>query len=417
MPTATRPPAGGMTRHFQLQWRPFVGAMLLPLLAAAGAFVLFGLFMLTRHVSPLALYGLMFKGAFGSWFSWQNTLTRAAPLMLTALCTALPARVGLVVIGGEGALVLGGLGAAAVSLAVASLPLWLALLLMCLAGMVVGGAWMALVGAMRAWRGVNETISSLLLNYIAIAIFSQVVEGVLRDPASLNKPSTRPLPDERMLGTMFGSDIHWGLGFGVIACLLCAVLMNASTFGFAARMVGGNVRAAQLAGLPIARLIVLTCALGGAAAGLAGSVEVAAVQGCANASLAAGYGYTGILVAFLARQQPLAIVPVATVFGGLLASGGLLQRRLHVPDATVAVLEGILFLCILASDTLIGRWKVFEASGAPASPAAPARLAALGPAAHPTSAAPPRSGIPADAPAGPAAAPATAPSAGETASS
>jgi simple sugar transport system permease protein len=131
--------------------------------------------------------------------------------------------------------------------------------------------------------------------------------------------------------------------------------MRRTVFGFSARMVGGNVRAALLSGLSVHRLVLCTCALAGAAAGLAGMAEVAAVHGTANASLIVGYGYTGILVAFLARHHPLAIIPVSLLLGGIGASGGLLQRADHLPDAAVNVLEGILFVVVLASETLRGR--------------------------------------------------------------
>jgi simple sugar transport system permease protein len=131
--------------------------------------------------------------------------------------------------------------------------------------------------------------------------------------------------------------------------------MQRTTFGFAVRMVGGNVRAALLNGLPVRRLIVIVTFLGGMAAGMAGSIEVAAIHGTANASLVTGYGYTGVLVAFIARANPLGAIPVAVLLGGIGASGGLLQRVFDLPDATVNVLQGILFLCILFSDTLYGR--------------------------------------------------------------
>ena len=143
-------------------------------------------------------------------------------------------------------------------------------------------------------------------------------------------------------------------------CILAYVLLFHTTFGFAARMVGGNPRAARLAGLPVGRIILLVTALGGAAAGLAGMVEIAAVQGRASATLATGYGFTGILVAFIARQNPLAVIPVALLFGGIGASGGLLQRRLDLPDASVLVLQGIIFVVILASETLFGRFRIFR---------------------------------------------------------
>ncbi len=201
-------------------------------------------------------------------------------------------------------------------------------LVMAAAGMLAGAAWIAFAGALRHWRGVNETISTLLLTYIGIAILNHMVEGVMRDPASLNKPSSHALPDIDKIGPIPGMDVHWGLAFGVVFCVAAYVLFFRTTFGFSARMVGGNPRAARLAGLPVGRIIMVVTAIAGAAGGLAGMVEVAAVQGRASATLAAGYGYTGILVAFIARQNPLAVIPVAILFGGLNASGGLLQRRL-----------------------------------------------------------------------------------------
>ena len=165
-----------------------------------------------------------------------------------------------------------------------------------------------------------------------------------------------------MVGNLFGMDVHWGLVWGIVACLVVYVLMRHTVFGFAVRMVGGNIRAAQMAGLPIGRLTLIACFLAGAATGLAGMLEVAAVHGRANASLAVGYGYTGILVAFLARHNPLAIIPVAVLLGGIGASGGLLQRRLDLPDASVLVLQGILFIVILASETVYGRLPWFRST-------------------------------------------------------
>src|SRR5262249_10538239 len=235
---------------------------------------------------------------------------------------------------------------------------------MMLGGMIVGGLWIALAGALRQYRGVNETISSLLLTYIAIAVFNHLVEGPLRDPASLNKPSTAPIGEANMFGHLPGLDVHWGLAFGVIFCLLTHVLVRHTTTGFAFRVVGGNARAARLAGLPVAGLVLTSCMIGGAAAGLAGVVEVAAVHGTANASLIAGYGYAGILVAFVARQNPLAIFRVAVLLGGISASGGMLQRRLDLPDATVLVLQGVAFMVILASETLYGRFGLGRPSRA-----------------------------------------------------
>ena len=180
-------------------WHDLAEAFLLPLLALAGALLLFGAFVWVGGHDPVEAWTLLFVGAFGDAFSWQNTLQRAAPLMLTALTVALPARAGLVIIGGEGALVLGGLAAAGMPYLLPSLAGTGGTVVLLLAAAVAGGAWIALAGALRQWRGVNETISSLLLGYIAIALFKHWVEGALRDPASLNKPSTLPLAESSRL--------------------------------------------------------------------------------------------------------------------------------------------------------------------------------------------------------------------------
>jgi simple sugar transport system permease protein len=329
--------------------------ILIPGAALAGALVVFGIFVALFGKNPLDLYFYMYQGAFGTWFSWQNTLTRAAPLILTALCAALPAQLGLVIIGGEGALLMGALWATSAALALQWAPPLVVQLAMAAAGMIGGGLWILLSGALRQYRGVNETISSLLLVYIALAILNHLVEGVMRDPASLNKPSTHEIGAANMIGSIPGTDVHWGLVFGLIAAVASYVLIYHTTFGFAARVAGGNVRAAKIVGLSVGKLILTVCFIAGASAGLAGMVEVAAVQGRTNANLAAGYGFTGILVAFLSRQNPLAVIPVAILLGGISASGGLLQRRLGLPDASVQVLLGIIFVFVLASDAVYGR--------------------------------------------------------------
>ena len=350
--------------------RRLLSDIALPTGAIVAALLLFGLLVGFAGVSPLAVWLTLFKGAFGDWFSWQNTLQRAAPLMLTALCVAIPARAGLVIIGGEGALVLGGLACAALPY-VAPLPANLmGTTLVCVAGAVAGALWIALAGWLRQFRGINETISSLLLAYVAIGLFKHLVEGPLRDPASLNKPSSFSLAEGLRIGGIAGSDVHWGLILGLLCCVGLGLWMRWTPGGFAMRVVGGNLRAAQLVGLPASKLIVWACLLGGACAGLAGAVEVAAVHTNANASIIAGYGYAGILVSFMARHNPLGIIPVAILFGGFGAAGSLLQRRLGLPDASVLVLQGLAFVLILASEALRGKdWQAwFAALLRPATP-------------------------------------------------
>ncbi len=336
-------------------------AICLPVGAVLAALLIFGLFCAVAGANPFGVYSSIHRAAFGQWSSWQNTLIRASPLMLSALCTALPARLGLVIIGNEGALILGGLGAISAGLLLGtSLPPLGIQIAMALAGMLFGGLWIAIAGALRHYRGVNETISSLLLNYLAIALLNHLVGGPMRDPSSLNKPSTFPLADLNMLGTIPGTRIHWGLIYGLVACAIAYILIQRTTFGFAARTAGGNIRAARIAGLPVGKLTLAICFLAGSCAGLAGMVEVAAVHGRANESLNVGYGYGGILVAFVARHNPLAGALVSVLLGGILASGGILQRSHDLPDATVLVFQGIVFLCVLFSESLYGRFAIFK---------------------------------------------------------
>ncbi|HWF05428.1 MAG TPA: ABC transporter permease [Candidatus Angelobacter sp.] len=354
----------GASLRAPFRWRSALEAVAIPTGAVVAGCVLFGFFCFCQGKNSFAVFGSINRAAFGSWYSFQNTLVRAAPLMLTALCTALPARLGLVVIGNEGALVIGGLAAAAAGLAVQTAALPVVIGVMLIAGMIGGGIWISIVGLLYYKRGVNETISSLLMNYIAIALLNHLVNGLMRDPGSLNKPSSYPIPDDKMLPSIGNTNIHYGLIFGIIACIIAWVLMEHTTFGFKVRMIGGNIRAARMAGLPVARLGLITCFLAGAGAGIAGMVEVAAVHGRANESLASGYGYAGILVAFVARYRGLPIILVATFVGGILASGGILQREFKLPDATILLFQGLVFLAILYSDSLYGKFKIFKERGA-----------------------------------------------------
>ena len=349
---------------FALKLRTNSEYVAIPLLALAIAAALFALFLAAIDKSPVDFVSYVWRGGFGTAFSFQNTLQRSAPLILTALAVAIPARIGLIMIGGEGALVLGGFVAAAVAIPMIGVaPPLLTLPIMVAFAMIVGAVWVGLAGFLRYARGVNETISSLLLTYIGIAIMNFFVEGVLRDVSNPNKPSTKPLGDAYMVGKIPGTDVHWGFAVGILLCIALYFLLERTTFGFAARVTGGNFRAALAQGLPVGRLIVACSAIAGACAGLAGFFEVAAIQGRANASLAAGYGFTGILVSFLARHNPLVIPPVAILFGGIVAAGGLIQRRMGLPDATVQVLEGLIFVVLLTSETLYGRFSIFKPRG------------------------------------------------------
>jgi simple sugar transport system permease protein len=190
------------------------------------------------------------------------------------------------------------------------------------------------------------------------------VYGVLNDPNEPRDPSTYPIGAavKPFLQGFMGWRVHWGFGIGVMACIALYGLMNHTVVGFASSIVGGNLRAARIAGISVAKLTMLICFLGGACAGVAGMLEMATGAGKANEKLQVNYGYEGILVAFLARGNPLAIIPVAILLGCLKASGYLLQtdERVHLPDAAASVLQGIIFLTVLGAETFYGRSNLFK---------------------------------------------------------
>ena len=243
--------------------RAAVERLLVPAGAIALSVGIFGVFIALIGTDPFSVFFTIYDGAFGSWFSWQNTFERAAPLLLTALCTALPARLGLIVIGGEGGYVIGAIAAVVTAVAIGDASRPLVIMSMMVIAMFAAGLWVAAAGALREYRGVNETISSLLLNYIAIAIMNFLVSGPIRDATVVHRPSSWSIGEQNMLGTLPEMDVHWGLGFGLIACLFTYVLMQHTRFGFAGRIVGGNERAARIVGLPVRLLAVIACFVGG----------------------------------------------------------------------------------------------------------------------------------------------------------
>lgn len=342
---------------------PKLEALFIPMVALIAGCLAFSLFLILVEKAPGEFFSLVYKAGFSTGFSWQNTLSRTAPLLLAALCVALPAKLGLVVIGGEGAIALGGLVAGALGPHLSFLPYQISLPILFLSSALIGAFWIGLVGFLKVRKGVNETIASLLMAYIAIALMNHFIESVFRDPASLNKPSTKPFEEHMRIGDLpIGIDVHWGLLTGIIACFVVWILIERTTIGFAAQIAGANDKAARVQGLAVGKLIICFTALGGAFAGIAGFYEVAAVHGSANGSLIAGYGYTGILIAFLARHNALAIIPVTILLAGFEASSGLIQRRMDLPDATILVFQGFVFISILLSETFYGRFKIFSAS-------------------------------------------------------
>ena len=241
----------------------------------------------------------------------------AGPLLFVSFCTALPAKLGMGVIGGEGALVIGGLVTAAVGVALTDVSYGLTMIGMFLSAFVAGGIWISVIGYLKHYKGANETIVGLLLNYIAIALMNHLVEGTLRDPDSLNKPSTYHIGAHKMIAMIPGTDIHYGIIIGYCYCFADVFSLSFHDIRIFSEDYRREQKGGEAGWLIDWKNYASHFFSGWRNLRPGGYGGVAAVHGRANLSLVVGYGYTGILVSFLARHNPLAIIPV-TFFSGRL---------------------------------------------------------------------------------------------------
>jgi ABC-type uncharacterized transport system permease subunit len=311
--------------------------------------VLAGLFFAVQGRAPIAMFRAMAEGAFGSGYALSETLVKTTPVLLCALATVLPARLGLVSVGAEGQLFMGALGGTAFVLRMGDRWGILTLPAMLAAAAVGGAAWGALAGALRArWR-VNETISTLLLNYISPLFVEYLVYGPWKDPSSLGWPSTVGFPSAARLPTFFGTRAHLGLVIGVALVLGTHAALARTRWGLFLELMKSSRALAARAGLHFGRATVAVMALGGAAAGLAGMAQAAGVEGRLQSGVAAGAGYGGFLVAWLARGSLLRVLPLALVVGALDGAGDNLQLFADLPSASSLVLEGLLFTAALVA--------------------------------------------------------------------
>jgi general nucleoside transport system permease protein len=330
-------------------------ALRLPRLDALGRFLallavalaVFALVLLVFGKNPLRAYVDIFTSTLGSAYGFSETLVKMIPLLLAALATAIPSRIWLINVGGEGQLFIGALAATWVALRFDTLPAWLLLPAMALAGMLGGGAWAAVAGVLRARRWASETIVTLLMNYVAILLVSFVVFGPWKDPEGVNYPQTAPFVPAAILPTVGATRVHLGLVFGVVALALYALVMRRTRWGLEIRAIGGNEEAARRSGIPVGRYVVILMLAGGALAGLAGMAEVSAIQGRLRPSLSSGYGYSGFLISWMAGGHPAGIVVAALVLAVITAGGDVLQMTQALPGSVVNILMAVMLFVVL----------------------------------------------------------------------
>jgi simple sugar transport system permease protein len=322
------------------------------------ALIMGGLIFLSVGANPLKAYAVMAFGAFGSFHDFSEVLVKAIPLILCGLAVAISARILLWNIGGEGQLALGGIGAAAVALFLSShLPVPLVIPLMIVAGFIAGGLWASVAGFLKAKLGVNEILTSLMLNYVAIYWLEQLYFGPWRDPMGMGFPGTAMFPESAWLPRFPGTRVHLGLLFGIVAAMVIHWTLSRTQWGYEIRVIGENPRAARYAGMNIDRNILWVMFLSGGLAGLAGMAEVSGIHYRLQQGLTVGYGYTGIIVAWLSRLHPGGIILVGIFLAGLLVGGDQLQSVMHLPSSVGLVLEGTLLFFVLGSDFL-SRYRI-----------------------------------------------------------
>lgn len=318
-----------------------------PVLILCGISLLVAVSLAPFGETPGEGISLLFQGAFGSLRRLSETLVKTSPLLFTGLAVALAFRAGVWNIGAEGQLLLGAIGAAAVGASMHDSPGWLAVPLSLLAAVLAGCLGGGIAGILKAWRGVPEVISTIMLNFIALYWLSALVRGPLKESSS-GLPESAPVSLSSHLPHLFdGYRVHLGLPIGILLGVVLHLLLTRTTCGFKMRAVGFNPVAAEYSGYPTQRIWALTLALSGALAGLGGGIEVCGITFRVYDNFSPGYGYTAIAVALLARLNMIAVIPTAFFFGALEQGAGTLQRELDVPLVMVSIVQGMVILLAL----------------------------------------------------------------------
>lgn len=314
-------------------------------------------------------YLSMYAASFGTPQGWQATLTRAAPLALTALAVTTALRMQLWNIGGEGQLLIGATGATAVALALPDLPALVLLLLMMVAALVSAALWTLIAAVPRATLGVNEIVVTLFLNYVAVRVVSLLVYGPWKDPGAVGFAYSRRVPDGAQIGSIPGTSVSWAVVVVVVVAILLWLLLDRSRWGFSVDVAGGNPRLTRYLGFSLTGRVLLVMAVSGALAGLAGLVQLSGSTGRLQPDLAAGYGYVGILVAFLAGRRITLVLVVAVLFAGLL-QGGIALQNSGIPSALADVIQALVIFFVLVVRAG-AHYRINRAGGDPLAPSAP----------------------------------------------
>jgi ABC-type uncharacterized transport system permease subunit len=312
--------------------------------ALGAAVVIFGAFMTFKGANPVDAYRSMWT-SLGSSRSIESVLVKSIPLIFAALAVAVPARAGLVNVGGEGQLIMGGVGAVFASHMIGtSMPGQSALIVLCLAGAAAGAIWAALAVTLRIVVGINEAVATLLLNYVALNVMYALIGDSWKDPTAAGQLVSRELPGSQRFSLIGSTTVHAGLILAIIATAIVWWALKSTRWGFQLRVVGGNPEAARRAGLKVGLLLLGAMLVGGALAGLGGVSQLAGTEFRLRQGFLVNYGYIGFLASWLARHNPVKVALAAVVLAAISVSGDSLQIDSALPAATVNILMALVLL-------------------------------------------------------------------------
>ena len=324
------------------------GSCLVLLSALVLSLLLSGLLLFLRGTPPLDGIVTLFQGAFGTRWAIEDSILKAIPIFLCSLGVAIAFRLQVWNIGAEGQFALGAIGSTWVALSFPEWPRAALLPAMIFAAALAGGGWGLIPALLRQRLKTNEIIVTLMMNYIAILFLQYLVYGVWKDPESFGFPMTPAFSEQAIVGKIGTTSINWGLAHCIILGIVVWGFLKYTRIGFELKACGDNVRAARYAGLPYDRLVMLVMILSGALAGWAGFLEASATVNRLQPSIMVGYGYTAIVVAWLARLHPLNIGIAALLLAGLRVGVENLQLDLQVPAAFGGIIEGLILITVLA---------------------------------------------------------------------
>jgi simple sugar transport system permease protein len=348
-----------MKRLFQSEGFSRLGDSLLPIFATLAALLLGAVMLFLLKVNPIEAYKALWDGAFGSTNAFAETLVKATPLLLVGIGICISFRGDVINIGGEGQMIIGAILATWVGLNFTGLPGWLGITLSMLAGFLGGAIWGGIPGVLKAYFSVNEILSTVMMNAIAVQLMNFLLRGAMIDPSqaalSSKIPQTARLLEIFRLPRLAPTRLHLGALIAVILAVLVYILLWRTTLGYRIRAVGQNPHASRYAGIKVQRYVVLALLLSGAFSGLAGATQVFGVNyrmitdGSAS-GFTGSAGFNGIVAALFGQLHPLLTIPASILFGALLVGANKMQRVMQVPSALVIALNGLVVVFVVSSE-------------------------------------------------------------------